>query len=53
VVLRARKREGTSGMKKKKLRSLPTFSSPEDYAKLIEDGSEDDISKYVTYLFIK
>ncbi|KAL4252111.1 CBF/MAK21 family protein [Abortiporus biennis] len=28
---------------KKKLRSLPTFASYEDYAKLIEDGPEDNI----------
>jgi ribosome biogenesis protein MAK21 len=29
--------------KRKKLRSLPTFASYEDYAKLIEEGLEDDI----------
>lgn len=29
--------------KKKKLRSLPTFASYEDYAKMIEEGPEDDI----------
>ena len=29
--------------KKKKARSLPTFASYEDYAKLIEEGPEDDI----------
>ena len=29
--------------KKKKSRSLPTFASYEDYAKLIEQGPEDDI----------
>ena len=40
---RKRKREETSGAKRKKLRSLPTFASYEDYAKMIEDGPEDDI----------
>ncbi|KZP12424.1 hypothetical protein FIBSPDRAFT_898186 [Athelia psychrophila] len=29
--------------KRKKLRSLPTFASYKDYAKLIDDGPEDDI----------
>jgi ribosome biogenesis protein MAK21 len=29
--------------KRKKLRSLPTFASYEDYAKMIDDGPEDDI----------
>ena len=29
--------------KKKKLRSLPTFASYEDYAKMIEEGPEDDV----------
>ena len=29
--------------RRKKLRSLPTFASYEDYAKLIEDGPEDNI----------
>lgn len=29
--------------KRKKLRSLPTFASYEDYAKMIEDGPEDNI----------
>lgn len=29
--------------KKKRIRSLPTFATYEDYAKLIEDGPEDDI----------
>lgn len=39
-----RKRGGEEDRKKrKKLRSLPTFASYEDYAKLIEDGPEDDI----------
>jgi ribosome biogenesis protein MAK21 len=40
-----RKRKGgKEGQKKrKKVRSLPTFASYEDYAKLIEEGPEDDI----------
>ncbi|EKM50179.1 uncharacterized protein PHACADRAFT_264762 [Phanerochaete carnosa HHB-10118-sp] len=39
-----RKRGGDEQDKKrKKLRSLPTFASYEDYAKLIEDGPEDNI----------
>ncbi|KAF9476112.1 CBF-domain-containing protein [Pholiota conissans] len=39
-----RKREGESkSERRKKLRSLPTFASYEDYAKMIEDGPEDDI----------
>lgn len=38
-----RKREDTKSEKRKKLRSLPTFASYEDYAKMIEDGPEDDI----------
>ncbi|KAF7359226.1 Ribosome biogenesis protein MAK21 [Mycena sanguinolenta] len=38
-----RKREDSSIQKRKKLRSLPTFASYEDYAKMIEDGPEDDI----------
>jgi len=29
--------------KRKKLRSLPTFASYEDYAKMIDDGPEDNI----------
>ena len=29
--------------RRKKLRSLPTFASYEDYAKLIEDGPEDNV----------
>lgn len=29
--------------KRKKIRSLPTFASYEDYAKMIEDGPEDNI----------
>jgi len=35
--------ETEKGGKRKKLRSLPTFASYEDYAKMIEDGPEDDI----------
>ncbi|KAH7907322.1 ribosome biogenesis protein, partial [Hygrophoropsis aurantiaca] len=39
-----RKREDESrGSKRKKLRSLPTFASYDDYAKMIEDAPEDDI----------
>ena len=38
-----RKREDDKTVKRKKLRSLPTFVSYEDYAKLIEEGLEDDI----------
>ncbi|KAJ7118810.1 CBF/Mak21 family-domain-containing protein [Mycena epipterygia] len=38
-----RKREDNSNQRRKKLRSLPTFASYEDYAKMIEDGPEDDI----------
>ncbi|KAI0070805.1 CBF-domain-containing protein [Panus rudis PR-1116 ss-1] len=38
-----RKRGDDEKNKRKKLRSLPTFASYEDYAKLIEDGPEDDI----------
>ena len=38
-----RKREDSRMGKRKKLRSLPTFASYEDYAKLIEEGLEDDI----------
>lgn len=38
-----RKREDDKIGKRKKLRSLPTFASYEDYAKLIEEGPEDDI----------
>lgn len=34
---------GQEGQKRKKVRSLPTFASYEDYAKLIEEGPEDDI----------
>ena len=31
------------GGRRKKLRSLPTFASYEDYAKMIDEGPEDDI----------
>lgn len=36
-----RKRDETKSERRKKLRSLPTFASYEDYAKMIEDGPED------------
>ncbi|KAL0577409.1 RNA-binding ribosome biosynthesis protein mak21 [Marasmius crinis-equi] len=39
---RKRKAEEKGG-KRKKLRSLPTFATYEEYAKMIEDGPEDDI----------
>lgn len=35
--------EESNSRKRKKLRSLPTFASYEDYAKMIEEGPEDDI----------
>lgn len=38
-----RKRTQESKGKRKKFKSLPTFASYEDYAKMIEDGPEDDI----------
>jgi ribosome biogenesis protein MAK21 len=39
-----RKRGGEEDKKKrKKIHSLPTFASYEDYAKMIEDGPEDNI----------
>lgn len=39
-----RKRKGVEGLeRRKKARSLPTFASYDDYAKLIEEGPEDDI----------
>ncbi|KAJ8688979.1 RNA-binding ribosome biosynthesis protein mak21 [Pleurotus ostreatus] len=38
-----RKRTDDKQSRRKKLKSLPTFASYEDYAKLIEDGPEDDI----------
>lgn len=40
---RKRKREESSREKRKKLRSLPTFANYDDYAKMIEDGPEDDV----------
>ncbi|KAF9062024.1 CBF/Mak21 family-domain-containing protein [Rhodocollybia butyracea] len=38
-----RKRIDEDKKRRKKLKSLPTFASYEDYAKLIEEGPEDDI----------
>ncbi|KAG7452135.1 CBF-domain-containing protein [Guyanagaster necrorhizus] len=38
-----RKRTDESKGKRKKFKSLPTFASYEDYAKMIEDGLEDDV----------
>jgi len=38
-----RKSEESMGGKRKKLRSLPTLASYEDYVKLIEEGPGDDI----------
>ncbi|KAI8977858.1 CBF-domain-containing protein [Trametes punicea] len=40
---RKRDAKGEKKVQRKKLRSLPTFASYEDYAKLIEDGPEDNI----------
>ncbi|KAI0349845.1 CBF-domain-containing protein [Trametes cingulata] len=40
---RKRDEEGGKKAQRKKLRSLPTFASYEDYAKMIEDGPEDNI----------
>ena len=40
---RKRGDEAKSQSRRKKLRSLPTFASYEDYAKLINEGPEDDI----------
>ncbi|KIK87379.1 hypothetical protein PAXRUDRAFT_831842 [Paxillus rubicundulus Ve08.2h10] len=37
-----RRRDNSQGRRKKR-RNLPTFASYEDYAKMIEDGPEDDI----------
>ncbi|PFH49158.1 hypothetical protein AMATHDRAFT_5130 [Amanita thiersii Skay4041] len=37
-----RKREERKGSKRKKLRSLPTFASFEEYAGMIEEGEDDD-----------
>jgi len=43
-IVKKRKRvKGDDKERKKKLRSLPTFASYEDYARLIEEGPEDDI----------
>ncbi|KAI0739517.1 CBF/Mak21 family-domain-containing protein [Daedaleopsis nitida] len=38
-----KREEDNAKSRRKKLRSLPTFASYEDYAKLIEDGPEDNI----------
>jgi ribosome biogenesis protein MAK21 len=38
-----RKRRDEWKERRKKLRSLPTFASYDEYAKMIEDGPEDDI----------
>lgn len=38
-----RKRDGHNKGQRKKLKSLPKFASYEDYARLIEDGPEDNI----------
>ncbi|KAF9495517.1 CBF-domain-containing protein [Pleurotus eryngii] len=43
VSAKKRKRTDDKQSRRKKLKSLPTFASYEDYAKLIEDGPEDDI----------
>lgn len=40
---RKRGEENKDRGRRKKLRSLPTFASYEDYAKMIEEGPEDDI----------
>ena len=42
---RKRNRGGNDGAptRKKKLRSLPTFASYEDYARMIEDGPQDNL----------
>ena len=44
---KTRKRKGRGDederTRKKRLRALPTFASYEDYARMIEDGSEEDI----------
>jgi ribosome biogenesis protein MAK21 len=40
---RKREDENRYHGRRKKLRSLPTFASYEDYAKMIEDGPEDDV----------
>lgn len=41
--IKKRKRESEQAGRRKKLKSLPTFASYEDYAKMIEEGPEDDI----------
>lgn len=38
-----KRKEESSGARRKRLRALPTFASYEDYAKMIEDGPEDEI----------
>ncbi|KAG6879074.1 hypothetical protein C0992_005354 [Termitomyces sp. T32_za158] len=38
-----RKRKDNSREQRKKLKALPTFASYEEYARMIEDGPEDDI----------
>ncbi|KAG6888162.1 hypothetical protein C0995_010173 [Termitomyces sp. Mi166 len=38
-----KRKDTTSREKRKKLKALPTFASYEDYAKMIENGPEDDI----------
>ena len=43
AVSKKRKRNDEEASKRKKPRSLPTFASYEDYAKMIEEGPEDDI----------
>ena len=44
---KTRKRKGRGDdderARKKKLRALPTFASYEDYARMIEDGPEEDL----------
>lgn len=40
---RKRAEDNNDRRRRKKLRSLPTFASYEDYAKMIEEGPEDDI----------
>jgi len=35
--------EGRGGVGKKKLRTLPTFASYDEYAKMIEDGTDEDL----------
>lgn len=40
----AKRKRGEEGQnKRKKMKSLPTFASYEDYAKMIEDAPEDDV----------